>query len=66
MKQELIDIFQICRKLSLTVNRLVNWITNIFAGYGYNVKYPRRRYTNRRIYADNFKWKGFPSEDPDA
>lgn len=35
-------------------------------GYGYLVKYPRTRYTTRRSYADNFKWKGFDVADPDA
>ncbi|KAM3133841.1 hypothetical protein pb186bvf_014104 [Paramecium bursaria] len=34
-------------------------------GVGYHVQYPRFRYTQKKSYADNFKWKGFPKDDPD-
>ncbi|CAD8160959.1 unnamed protein product [Paramecium octaurelia] len=35
-------------------------------GYGYIVQYPHFRYTSKRKYADNFKWKGFPKDEQDS
>jgi len=36
-------------------------------GLGYDVEYPKFKYTIRRSYADNFKWPGDPNkEDTDC
>lgn len=43
------------------------WIDFIVvAGFGYNIQYPKWRYSSKQTYADNFKWKGFAKEDPDS
>ena len=32
-------------------------------GWGYDIMYPKQRWHTKKSYADNFMWKGNPSED---